>query len=163
MADTTRSEDFDYESAVADLDGRVAVIRRYRRLLELQKDRLDAYLRVIDHREAALAEGSFDNMETYTELEQDAIRGIMTVQRCIEPLKILYLELHPRGSEEIIALEARLERLRQEVIARNEASRLALRTQADVLKAELAKLRTRKQPASLFAGAGSATMVDISL
>lgn len=156
------AETFDYGAAMEDLDQRVAVLRRYRKMLDLQKDKLSSYLEVVDSREAALQSGTFEDFETYTVLEQEAVKGIQTVQRCLEPLKQLYLELHPEGSPDIANLEARLERLRQEVLIRNEESRSALRTYAGSLRMELAKLRANKAPVSIFAGGGGGSLIDVA-
>lgn len=156
------ADSFDYGAAMEDLDQRVAVLRRYRRMLDLQKERLSSYLEVVDSREAALNSGAFEDFETYTVLEQEAVKGIQTVQRCLEPLKQLYLELHPEGSPDIAQLEDRLERLRLEVLRRNEQSRSALKTYAATLRTEITKLRARQAPVSIFAGAGGGSLIDVA-
>ena len=157
MADT-----FDYGRAMEEIDQRVAVLRRYRSMLDLQKEKLSSYLHVVDSREAALAQGTFDDFETYTVLEQEAVKGIQTVQRCLAPLKLLYLELHPEGSPDIASMEDRLERLRQEVLRRNEESRMALKTYAASLKLEISKLRSTTVPQSLFASTRSGSLIDVA-
>lgn len=152
---------FDYQEALADIDQRVAILKRYRRMLDLQREKLQGYLAVIDSREASLSVAGYERLEEYTVLEQEAVRSIVTVQRCLEPLKNLYLELNPEGDRDIADMEQRLERLRVEVLARNSESRALLRGQAEALRLELTRVRSTRRPASVFARSSDALMVDV--
>ena len=91
-----------------ELDQRIAVLRRYRRMLELQRERLQEYLALIDTREQAVRAGDVDSLEQYTQAEQGVIKGIMAVQRCLDPLADLYRQAAPEGSPDIDELHVRL-------------------------------------------------------
>ena len=64
----------------ADLDQRIAILRRYRRMLELQRSHLQEYLALIDTRETAVRTGDVDKLENYTQLEQ----GVINLPHCWE-------------------------------------------------------------------------------
>lgn len=147
------------------LDGevaqRVAVLRRYRELLELQRGRLQDYLELLDTREAAVKRGDFDGLEQYTQMEQRVIKGIMEAQRCVEPLAELYRAAVPEGSRDIDELRQRLEGLRQKVLARNEEGRRLLQGHMAVLRAEIDSLRLPPDTRSVYARPAAPSLVDI--
>jgi len=154
-------ETFNYDEAMESLDQRIAVLQRYRRMLELQRDRLGQYLQVIDARELAVASGDFDGLEEYSCQEQEAVRGLLAVQDCLAPLQKMYQSLIPGGAPEIADLEQRLERLRQEILKRNAESRNLLRAHADALKLELGKIRAVQAPAAVFSQAASSKLLNV--
>jgi hypothetical protein len=153
---------FDYSTAMEEIDQRVISLKRYRRMLDLQREKLQGYLAVIDSREAALSVANYERLEEYTVLEQEAIKGLLTVQRCLEPLKVLYLQLNPGENKEVQSMESRLERLRQEVLQRNQESRALLRTQAQLLRTEISRVRSQKRPPSIFAGRHEPSFIDLN-
>jgi len=128
------------------LSQRIAVLRRYRQMLELQRSRLQDYLDLLDTREAAVRRDDFDGLEAYTFLEAQVIKGIMDAQQCLEPLAVMYRQMVPEGSQDIDELQTRLESLRQKVLIRNEESRALLKRQMASLKSEIPSLSARRFP-----------------
>lgn len=145
----------------AELSERIAVLRRYRQMLELQRSRLQDYLNLLDTREAALKRSDFDGLETYTLLEQQVIKGIMDVQHCIDPLADMYIRLIPEGSQDIDELQLRLENLRQKVMLRNAEGRAILKQHMSALKTEIDSLRIPYNASSVYVRAAAPQMVDI--
>jgi hypothetical protein len=134
------------------LGQRIAVLRRYRRMLELQRERLQEYLSLIDTREQAVRTGDVESLERYAQAEQGVVKGIMAVQRCIEPLAELYRQAAPEGSPDIDDLQGRLEALRGRILERNAESVGLLKEQMDRLKAEIGSLRVPSSRRSVYAG-----------
>ena len=145
----------------AELSERIAVLRRYRRMLELQRSRLQDYLDLLDTREASVKRGDFDGLETYTLLEQQVIKGIMDVQACIEPLADMYIRMMPEGSQDIEELKSRLESLRQKVLIRNAEGRAILKQHMSKLKTEIDGLRIPQSTASVYVRSAVPQMVDL--
>ena len=143
------------------LDQRIAVLRRYRRMLELQRERLQDYLVLIDTRENAVKAGDVDSLEQYTQAEQGVIKGIMAVQRCLEPLADLYRQAAPEGSPDIDELHVRLEGLRQKIIDRNEESMGLLKGQMDQLRLEINTIRVPRTMRSVYAQAAAPQLLNV--
>lgn len=133
-----------------ELDQRIAILRRYRKMLELQRQRFQDYLTLLDVREQAVKESAYEKLEDYAVQEQQVIKGILAVQKCIKPLAELYKKVVPEGAPEIDELSRRLKSLHKKVLARNEESRDILKVQADLLKAELNKIQTKGKRSSLY-------------
>lgn len=144
-----------------ELDERIALLRRYRRMLELQRERLQVYMELLDTREAAVKAGDYSGLEEYTAREQQVVKGIVSVQQCIEPLAIMYKSAVPEGSPDVEELRDRLEHLRQKVLERNEESRAILKTHAEELRTQIAGLSFPPRPKSPFSGSEGARMIDI--
>jgi hypothetical protein len=143
------------------LGQRIAVLRRYRRMLELQRDRLQEYLALIDTREQAVRAGDVDSLERYAQAEQGVVKGIMAVQRCIEPLAELYRQAAPEGSPDIDELHGRLEALRGRILERNAESVGLLKDQMDRLKAEIGSLRVPAARRSVYAGTPEPQLLNV--
>lgn len=143
------------------LDQRIAVLRRYRRMLELQRERLQDYLALIDTRERAVRAGDVDSLEQYTQAEQGVIKGIMAVQRCLEPLADMYRQAAPEGSPDIDELHERLEGLRRKILARNEESLGLLKGQMDQIRTEITGLRVPGAKRSVYAAVAEPQLLNV--
>lgn len=151
----------DIPQAERDLDERIAVLRRYRRMLEMQRERLQDYLVLLDTREIAVKEGNYLALEEYTVKEQHVIKGILAVQKCLKPLAEMYQKALPEGSRDIDELTSRLENLRQKVLVRNEESRALLKSHALNLKTELDSLKIPRSTKSVFAQNPEPRLIDV--
>ncbi len=144
-----------------ELDQRIAVLRRYRRMLELQRDRLQDYLSLIDNREQAVQAGDVDRLAEYTQAEQGVVKGIMAIQKCLEPLAEMYRRAAPEGSPDIDELQGRLEGLRHRILARNEESMGMLKGQMDQLRHEITSLRIPRHAKSVFARSTEPQLLNV--
>lgn len=131
----------------AELDRTIAILRRYRKLMESQRQGLQEYLGLLDARDRAVAEGRLEFLEEYARREQQVIQGIVSLQKCLEPLAEMYVRAVPGGSPDMDELAEGLERLRCKALARNGESLTMLRGHADRLRKELDGLRARRVPA----------------
>jgi len=156
MADVLDLYEFDEQ-----LTKRITVLRRYRRMLELQRDRLQGYLHLIDQREDAIHLGDVNRLETYTQQEQQVLKGVMAVQRCLEPLAVMYRDAEPEGSPDIDELHDRLEALRLKILARNAESRSVLKMHMENLRQEISHLKIPRAPVAVFANAAMPQLVNV--
>lgn len=143
-----------------ELDQRIALLRRYRRMMELQRERFQDYLDLLDTREAAIRSNSYESLEDYAVREQQVVKGIMSVQDCLQPLAEMYVRIFPEGSPDIDELVTRLDSLKHKVLARNAESLAFLKAQARKLKDELASVKQKTGPLPVF-GAEKPVLVDI--
>ena len=144
-----------------ELDERIALLRRYRRMLELQRQRLQAYMELLDTREKVIASGDYSGLEEYTAREQQVVKGIIAVQQCIEPLAVMYKNAMPEGSQDVDELRERLEHLRLKVLDRNQESREILKHHLEELRTQIADLNIPKMPNSPYANSEPPRMIDI--
>ena len=143
------------------LDQRIAILRRYRRMLELQRERLQDYLSLIDTREEAVRNGDVDRLGAYAQSEQDVVKGIMAVQKCLEPLAALYRKAAPEGSPDIDELHGRLEHLRGTILARNEESMGLLKGHMEQLRQEIKSLKLPQDRRSVYAAAAEPQLLNV--
>jgi hypothetical protein len=74
----------------SELAQRVAVVRRFRELLEQQRERFRSYLAVLDKQQLLIGYGSADEIVAHVELEEQIVADIFSIQKVIDPLEVMY-------------------------------------------------------------------------
>ena len=139
----------------------IAILGRLRGMLLRQRDKFRSYLTLLEQEELAIVEGDADKLQVHVELEKSIIAEIFTLKRVIAPLQDLYQAAYPAAEATIPELESTLNRMGQQVIARNARNRALLREKVDELRQEIKTLRTWPKGASLFAEVAP-SLVDIT-
>ncbi len=152
----------DRPTTPGEIDQRVAVLRRLKSHLLAQRDTFERYLDVLDREEDAISEGDLERLGTHVELERAIIAEIYAFQKVIDPLTDLYRLSYPLAEPEVPKLQASLERVKAEVLARNERNRKLLRESLDGLRREIASLRTPKRARSPYGDVPAPSMIDIT-
>lgn len=130
------------ELAQATIDERVAILKRFRELLEEQRNKFREYLTVLEKQAEMIATENVDAMVRHTEIEQSIIAEIHTIQKVIDPLEVMYRDAHPGMDEaEIPRIKTDLERLRKDVIEQNGKNRELLKSHMTVLRQQVSALR----------------------
>jgi hypothetical protein len=130
------------------IDERKAVLRRFRELLEAQRDKFRRYLDVLEKQSGAIEEENTEAIRVHTELEQDIVGSIVTLRKVIAPIEAMYHEIVPHSGETfaddsgiavsaITALRADLENLQNRVLERNEKNRALLKTHLSQIRQKL--------------------------
>lgn len=118
---------------------RVAILKRFKQALVVQRDRFKQQLQILETRGAT---GSpEDDLEFHISMEQSIVKEIAAFERTIEPLETLYRAHDPAGAREIPALREALERTRDEVVRRTEYNREILQQQIEAIRDEISTLR----------------------
>lgn len=147
----------------AALEERKDLLRRFRDLLQKQRDKFHHYLEVLDHQKTDIESGDVDALVAHVELEQGIVGEIFAFQKVIDPLEDLYRAAYPSAAEDDIpALKATLEDLKTEVVQRNDENRKLLKQRMEMLRHEIMSVNSpyaRKK--SVYADAGDAGLVDI--
>lgn len=120
-----------------EVDERVAILKRFRELLEEQRQKFREYLVVLEKQEEMIASENIDAIVRHTEIEQAIVSELYTIQKVIDPMEELYKTAHPGIPDaEIPKLKTDLEHLRHEVLSQNEKNR-------DLLKSHMVQLRQK--------------------
>jgi len=125
-----------------ELTQRMAVVKRYRELLEQQRGRFRIYLSVLDKQQAAIGTGSADEITAYTELEEQIIEEIFSIQKVIDPLEIMYNAAGPYlPDNDVSALKAALDELKIRAAAISGQNRNLLSVRMTDTNSEIQKLK----------------------
>jgi hypothetical protein len=157
----------------AELEQRVAILRRFRELLIQQRDRFRSYLEALDSQQAVIESGDADALLAHVELEERIVADIFSIQKVIDPLDKMYRALvpaagggpQPQGAEEVSGLKAALENLKVEAAARSVRNRDLLLKRMTEIRTEITALRDNPFSAnarrSAFSDSGTASLIDI--
>ena len=73
-----------------EIDERIAILKRFRKLLEEQRNKFREYLDVLEKQQSAIEKGDTEAMLAHTELEQQIVANIGSLQKVITPIEKLY-------------------------------------------------------------------------
>lgn len=148
-----------------EVDERVAILKRFRQLLEEQRTKFREYLGILERQEAVIGSGDVDSIVRHTEVEQSIVSEIHTIQKVINPLEDMYREINPTADDsEIPRLQTDLARLKEDVLAQNEKNRELLKSHMTLLRKKVVSLRNPyANRESVYASdAHTATRIDIN-
>ena len=150
----------DQDLDMEEVNSRVAVIRRFKELLQAQRDRFQAYLNALDYQKEVIQTGSTDDLLKHVELEEMIVSDIFSIQKVIEPLETMYHSV--RGDDEVYTLKDALESLKSEAVVRSDRNRELLAIRMTEIRNEIKTLKSstygRMRPA--FASV-SPSQIDI--
>jgi hypothetical protein len=147
------------------IDERIAILKRFRQLLEEQRQKFREYLTVLEKQQEVIASENVDAIVRHTEIEQSIVSELFTIQKVIDPLEEMYRESHPGVPDTAIPrLKTDLEQLRKEVLVQNEKNRELLKSHMQVLRQRVTSINnpySRRQ--SVYAAQEeTATRIDIN-
>ncbi len=130
----------------AELDERVAILKRFRSLLEQQRNKFREYLKVLEMQESKISEEDADSIIAHTELEEQIVRNIGSLQKVIEPMQAMYTSsnaatYNPQDAIPISSIQNELARLQTQVLAQNEKNRSLLKAHIVNLKTQMAMIK----------------------
>lgn len=120
----------------SELEMRVAVLRRFKSLLQEQRDKFSEYLFVLEKQEKSIMQNNIEAVMQHTELENNIIRNILNIQKVIEPIEKMYYLSNPQD-EKVLRLKDDLGRLQESVKKQNEKNRLILNEKMMSTKQEI--------------------------
>jgi hypothetical protein len=150
----------------SELSHRVAVIKRFKELLNAQRDRFREYLTALDKQKNVIESGTTDELLHYVELEEKIVSDIFSIQKVIDPLEEMYKSvrldnnaessLKPGGlkpgerksgeqksdGEEVFSLKEALDGLKVEAVLRSERNRELLAKRMAELRSEIKSLKS---------------------
>lgn len=156
------------ELTQAEIDERAAILRRFRSLLEQQRDKFREYLLVLESQSKVIQEENTESLLAHTELEQQIASHIISLQKVIKPMELMYQERISKGQGDVAdipVLQADLERLQRQVLERNQSNRNLLKLHMNQLKERISTVTNPyRHNKSVYAqSAQVASMVNISI
>ena len=125
-----------------ELDERVALLRKFRSLLEQQRNKFREYLTVLEKQQDSIAKENPENLIAHTELEQQVVRNIANLQKVIVPMSKMYKAsvpmAHTAEDSNIAKIQNELNDLQTKVLKQNQINR-------DLLREHIESIRTQIQ------------------
>lgn len=149
-----------------EIDQRVAVLKRFKALLQEQRKKFSDYLVVLETQERSIHEENIDALVHHTELEQSIIGDIFTIQKVIDPIEEMYrLGMPDKDDTEVVRLKSDLNKLQSQVIDQNQKNRELLQSRMADLRQEMISIKPdyRYSKQALSKQGISASLVDISI
>ena len=78
------------ELSKEEIDERVAILKRYKKLLEQQRSKFQEYLKVLENQQNSIVSENPENLFEHTVLEEQIIKNIESLQKVIVPMNELY-------------------------------------------------------------------------
>lgn len=123
-----------------ELNERVAILRRFRTMLEQQRAKFQEYLEVLEKQEKSISDEDTTAIIGHAELEQQVVAGIKNLQKVIVPVSEMYRASEktaaPENDKSVESIQDELEKLQEKVLAQNQKNR-------ELLKKHLVQIRTQ--------------------
>lgn len=123
-----------------ELNERVAILRRFRILLEQQRSKFQEYLNVLEKQEGAISKEDTNAIISHAELEQQVVAGIKNLQKVIVTMSEIYKSSAQNATSEndksVESIQNELEKLQNKVLAQNQKNR-------ELLKKHLVQIRSQ--------------------
>jgi len=152
-----------------ELDERVALLRKFRSLLEQQRGKFQEYLTVLEKQQESITAENPEALIAHTELEQQVVKNIANLQKVILPMSRMYKASASNNSQEdaksIEVIQNELNDLQHKVLKQNEINRDLLRTHLVQIKTQINNFRNPyKNARSVYAQPQRvATMVQVEI
>ncbi|MCR4790282.1 MAG: flagellar biosynthesis protein FlgN [Treponemataceae bacterium] len=127
-----------------EINERVAVLKRFRKLLEEKRAKFQEYLLLLEKQEKGITNNDDTAVLAHAELETQIVSNIENLQKVINPIEDMYEKIGSPVSAEIPQLKEDLEKLQTEVLAQNEKNRELLKLHMDQLKEQLKNMHNPK-------------------
>ena len=160
-----------------EISRRVAVLKRFREMLQAQRDRFREYLNVLDKQQDVIERGDTEALLSHVELEEHIVTDIFNLQKVIDPLENMYRDLtanrgkpdlavdseFAQGEAEASGLKAAVERLKREAAANAARNRDLLSKRMTAIRTEIKSLRGNPYAArqSIYANSGAPSLIDV--
>lgn len=122
-----------------ELNERVAILKRFRALLEQQRGKFKEYLNVLEKQHDSITNENTEALLAHTELEQQVVKNLANLQKVIVPMSRLYASSAPQGSEasSIAKIQEEVSKLQEKVIQQNQINRDLLRVHLESIKTQI--------------------------
>ena len=143
-----------------DIERRVAILKRLRKYLAIQRDKFHSYLDVLERQESDILNDNTEKLQAHVELEQSIVKEIYAFQKVIDPLEDMYRMAYPKREEEIPALKTSLEHIKEQVLERNKNNQNLLRDKMGDVRKKISDIRTTRKLTSVLAPEPTPTLID---
>lgn len=131
-----------------ELNERVSILLKFRKLLEQQRAKFQEYLLVLEKQQTSISEENPESLIAHSELEQQIVQNISNLQKVILPMSKMYKSVYSSSDDEkllaqketetIDNLQNELSDLQTKVLKQNEINRDLLRVHIENIKTQIA-------------------------
>ncbi len=143
------------------VEQRVAILKKLKTNLIAQRGKFHNYLKLLEEEEKDIISGDLEKLGMHIEMEQSVVKEITAFQKVINPLKEMYKTVYPNREKEIPEINNSLERIKSQVLKRNNSNRDLLRKEMAVVKKEIDIFRINYKNNSPFQGSEIPLLIDI--
>ena len=137
---STNSNDLSQE----EINERVAILKRFRHLLEQQRNKFKEYLVVLEKQEEGIKSEDDTVIVAQAELEQQIVSNISNLQKVIVPIETMYKEKGITLTAEIPQIQKELTELQEAVLTQNEKNQSLLKEHMEELKSSISNFSNPK-------------------
>ncbi len=149
-----------------ELNERVAILRRFKSLLEEQRGKFQEYLTVLEKQQDSITSENPESLLAHTELEQQVVKNIANLQKVIVPMTKMY-KANAGNDASIQKIQNELSDLQDKVLKQNAINRDLLKVHIEQLRAQIAGFKNPyKANRSVYANVqpqNVATMVHVEV
>lgn len=152
----------------SELAERVAILKRFRSLLEQQRAQFYEYLHLLEKQEYSISGENTEAILAHTKLGESIIADIFTIQKVIDPLEYMYhnfadTPVNKAVDTTIVQLKTELNDLQEQVLVQNKKNQMLLESHMSGLRQQIADLkRPYAHKESIYAGSKkNAQLIDI--
>lgn len=149
-----------------ELNERVAILRRFKSLLEEQRGKFREYLTVLEKQQDSITSENPESLLAHTELEQQVVKNIARLQKVIVPMSKMY-KANAGNDASIQKIQNELSDLQDKVLKQNAINRDLLKVHIEQLRAQIAGFKNPyKANRSVYANVQTqnvATMVHVEV
>lgn len=149
-----------------DFQERVALLKKFRSLLEDQRKKFQQYLTTLEKQAEAITQDNVDAVVAHTELEQSIVTEIASIQKVIVPFELMYKQTHPDALEsEIPRLQTDLDQLKIRVLEQNKVNRELLKTHMIEVRQQIKELKNpyTKKTSVYASDKHTGSVIDVQL
>lgn len=149
-----------------ELNERVAILRRFKSLLEEQRGKFREYLTVLEKQQDSITSENPESLLAHTELEQQVVKNIANLQKVIVPMSKMY-KANAGNDASIQKIQNELSDLQDKVLKQNAINRDLLKVHIEQIRAQIAGFKNPyKANRSVYANVQTqnvATMVHVEV
>ena len=149
----------------AEIASRITLLKRFRELLQSQRERFEAYLTVLDKQKDKIESGSVEDLLAHVDLEEKIVADIISIQKVAEPLKAVIPQTALAKAPDIASIAETIDALHEKAAASVIRNKELLSTRMGTIREELKDLRanpfTRKQ--SPYGAREEPSFIDIKI
>ncbi len=129
-----------------ELDERVAILKRYKKLLEQQRSKFQEYLTTLEIQHTKIQNNDSESALMHTAIQEQLISSISGLQKVILPMQEMYntsivnTASMPDRQNEISVIQSELNKLHTKIIAQNQINRNLLQTHMAQINASISNL-----------------------
>ena len=127
-----------------EINERVAILKRFRHLLEQQRNKFKEYLVVLEKQEEGIKSEDDTVIVAQAELERQIVSNISNLQKVIVPIETMYKEKGITLTAEIPQIQKELTELQEAVLTQNEKNQSLLKEHMEELKSSISNFSNPK-------------------